>query len=202
MATPITHLFFADKFCEKHKNVDRLAFFAWNCLPDIRYIDKYIPRERFHIKDISLKDIKEEKSAFWKWVKFHSFVDVRRDLYYASNDIYYPSISDGIFIYALKVLEDDILYKECLFWTEFVSFFNEYEFPVENINSNTIKKRKKIIWDYLSQPPNWKSRKDFILWVGLSDEIYWKIESMLENIKEKHINDIRNMVSYMENIIV
>ena len=51
-----------------------------------------------------------QKSDFWKGVKFHCFVDENRDTFYENNGVHIPKISDAIFIYTLKVLEDDILY--------------------------------------------------------------------------------------------
>ena len=126
MATPITHIFFADKFCDKHPEIDKYPFFAWNCLPDIRYIDKKIERTRFHINNVSINDILEEKSDFWKGVKFHSFIDVNRDLFYEEHNVYIPKISDGVFIYSLKALEDDILYWKLSFRQDFIKFLQWY----------------------------------------------------------------------------
>jgi hypothetical protein len=85
MATPVTHIFFADKFCEKHPEIDRFSFFAGNSLPDIRYIDKEIERERFHSNNVSIDEVLAEKSDFWKGVKFHCFVDEKRDSFYEKH---------------------------------------------------------------------------------------------------------------------
>ena len=103
MATPITHLFFADEFWDKHQEIDRFQFFAWNSLPDIRYIDKTIERTKYHIKNLTIDNILEEKSDFWKWVKFHSFVDENRDVFYENHNVYIPKVSDENFIKSLKL---------------------------------------------------------------------------------------------------
>lgn len=122
MATPITHIFFADKFWNKHQEIDKFAFFAGNCLPDIRYIDKEIEREKFHSHNVSIDNVLSEDSDFWKGVKFHCFVDENRDTFYENNGVYIPKVSDAIFIYTLKVLEDDILYSELSYRQDFVKF--------------------------------------------------------------------------------
>ena len=63
-----------------------------------------------------------QKSDFWKGVKFHCFVDENRDTFYENNGVYIPKVSDAIFIYSLKVLEDDILYSELSYRQDFVKF--------------------------------------------------------------------------------
>ena len=201
MATPITHIFFADKFCDKHPEIDKYPFFAWNCLPDIRYIDKKIERTRFHINNVSINDILEEKSDFWKGVKFHSFIDVNRDLFYEEHNVYIPKISDGVFIYSLKALEDDILYWKLSFRQDFIKFLQWYEFPTEDINKETIKKRKEILCNYFSTQPNSWSRKDFIIWVWLSEDLYIQIENMLSELRWKYNQEINDMISFLEDIM-
>ena len=201
MATPITHIFFADKFCDKHPEIDKYPFFAWNCLPDIRYIDKKIERTRFHINNVSINDILEEKSDFWKGVKFHSFIDVNRDLFYEEHNVYIPKISDGVFIYSLKALEDDILYWKLSFRQDFIKFLQWYEFPTEDISKETIKKRKEILCNYFSTQPNSWSRKDFIIWVWLSEDLYIQIENMLSELRWKYNQEINDMISFLEDIM-
>ena len=201
MATPITHIFFADKFCDKHPEIDKYPFFAWNCLPDIRYIDKKIERTRFHINNVSINDILEERSDFWKGVKFHSFIDVNRDLFYEEHNVYIPKISDGVFIYSLKALEDDILYWKLSFRQDFIKFLQWYEFPTEDISKETIKKRKEILCNYFSTQPNSWSRKDFIIWVWLSEDLYIQIENMLNELRWKYNQEINDMISFLEYIM-
>lgn len=201
MATPITHIFFADKFCDKHPEINKFPFFAGNCLPDIRYIDKNILRTKFHAKNISINDVLEEKSDFWKGVRFHSFIDEKRDYFYEKQWIYTPNNSDWVLIYSLKCLEDDILYSQLPFRQDFISFLFEYSFPTKDINEKSIKKRKEILCDYFSLQPCKKSRKDFILWVGLSEDLHEKIENMLIEIRWKYSSKINDMVKFLDNLI-
>jgi hypothetical protein len=79
-------------------------------LPDIRYIDETIERTKYHIRDVAIHEVLEEKSDFWKGVKFHSFIDENRDVFYEKHNVYIPKVSDENFIKSLKFLEDDILY--------------------------------------------------------------------------------------------
>lgn len=201
MATPITHLFFADKFCDKHPEIERFPFFVWNCLPDIRYIDKDISRTKFHAKNISIDNVFGEKLDFWKGVKFHSFVDENRDYFYEKHWIYKPGVSDWVFILSLKVFEDDILYSHISFRQDFIKFFLEYQFPVEDINDASIRKWKEILCDYFSSQPSKLSRRKFILWVWLSENLAEQIEGMLVELNKKYTEDINDMVKFLENLM-
>jgi len=201
MATPITHLFFADRFCDKYPEIERFPFFAWNCLPDIRYIDKDITRTKFHIRNVSINGVLEEKSDFWKGVKFHSFVDENRDYFYEKYWIYKPGVSDWVLIYSLKLLEDDILYSQLLFRQDFISFFCEYRFPVDGINWESIRKWKDILCDYFSLQPCKKSRKDFILCVWLGEDLGEQIENMFGELRENYTKYINNMINFLEDIM-
>ena len=195
MATPITHLFFANKFCNKHPEIDRFPFFAGNCLPDIRYIDKNIPRAKFHLNNITINSILWEKSDFWKGVKFHSFIDK----YYQKK--FAPYESDPTFMLFLKFLEDDILYSKLTFLQDFIKFFTKYNFPTKDINEESIEKWKSILCNYFSLQPCNSSRKNFILWIGLTNEIYNQIESMLRGPRQNYISNFNDMISFIEDII-
>ena len=201
MATPITHIFFADKFWNKHQEIDKFSFFAGNSLPDIRYIDKEIERERFHSNNVSISDVLAEKSDFWKGVKFHCFVDENRDAFYEKHWIYLPETSDAIFIYSLKVLEDDMLYWELSIRQDFIEFLWKYEFPVDNVNKESIDRRKNVLCNYFSQQPCTQSRKDFILWIGLTEGLHNQIESRLDDFRWKYTKAINDMIAFLEGIM-
>jgi hypothetical protein len=78
-------------------------------LPDIRYVDKMIERTKFHTRNVTIYEVLEEESDFWKGVKFHSFIDENRGMYCRKN-IYILENFDVNMIRSLKFLEDDILY--------------------------------------------------------------------------------------------
>ena len=201
MAAPVTHLFFADKFCDKHWEIDRFQFFAWNCLPDIRHVDETIERAKYHTRDVRIHEVLEEKSDFWKGVKFHSFVDENRDYFYEKHWIYKPGVSDWLLILSLKILEDDILYSHISFRQDFIKFFLEYQFPVEDIDDASIRKWKEIICDYFLSQPNKSSRRKFVLWVWLSENLSKQIEDMLVELRKKYTEDINDMVKFLENLM-
>jgi hypothetical protein len=115
------------------------------------------------MKILTIDEILAEKSDFLKGVKFHSFVDEKRDYFYEENGVYTPGTSDKVFIYSLKVLEDDILYSRLSIRQKFIEFFTAYKFPSDDINEETIKKWKGVLCNYLSLQPCTNSRRDFIL---------------------------------------
>jgi len=199
MAAPVTHLFFADKFCDKYWEIDRFQFFAWNCLPDIRYIDDTIERTKYHIRDVAIHEVLEEKSDFWKGVKFHSFIDENRDAFYEKHNVYIPKVSDENFIRSLKFLEDDILYWKLSFRQDFIKFLSEYEFPVYDINLESINKWKNILSNYFSIQPCKNSRDDFGKSVELTEDVRIKIETLLCEFHWKYLKEISDMIVFIEN---
>lgn len=201
MAAPVTHLFFADKFCDKHWEIDRFQFFAWNCLPDIRYIDGTIERAKYHIRNVAIHEVLKEKSDFRKGVKFHSFVDGNRDAFYQKHNVYIPKVSDENFIKSLKFLEDDILYWKLSFRQDFVKFLSEYEFPVHDINLDSINEWKKLLSDYFSVQPCKDSRNKFFEWIGVTEDLCIKIETLLSELRWKHLQEISDMIVFVENNI-
>ena len=200
MAAPITHLFFADKFCDKHWEIDRFQFFSWNCLPDIRYIDGTIERAKYHIRDVAIHEVLEEKSDFRKGVKFHSFVDGNRGMFCRTH-IYPLENFDEDMIKSLKFLEDDILYWKLLFRHDFINFFTKYEFPVYDIKLESINKWKKLLSDYFSAQPCENSRNKFFKWMGATNNICKKAENLLTELRWKYLKQINDMIVFVKNNI-
>lgn len=200
MAAPVTHLYFADKFCDKHWEIDRFQFFSWNCLPDIRYIDDTIERTKYHIRDVAIHEVLEEKSDFWKGVKFHSFVDGKRGMF-CRKYIYPLENFDEIMVRSLKFLEDDILYWKLFFRQDFIKFLSEYEFPVYDINLESITKWKNILSDYFSVQPCKNSRNNFGKWTGITEDIRIKIETLISELRWKYLQEINDMIIFIENNI-
>ena len=198
MAAPVTHLYFADKFCDKHWEIDRFQFFAWNCLPDIRYIDDTVERTKYHIRDVAIHEVLEEKSDFWKGVKFHSFVDENRGMF-CRKYIYPLENFDEIMVRSLKFLEDDILYSKLFFRQDFIKFLSEYEFPVYDVNLESIMEWKSILSDYFSLQPCKISRDDFGKWTGLTEDIRIKIETLISEFRWKYLQQINDMIAFIEN---
>ena len=101
----------------------------------------------------------------------------------------------------MKVFEDDILYSHISFRQDFIKFFLEYQFPVEDINDASIRKWKEILCDYFSSQPSKLSRRKFILWVWLSENLAEQIEGMLVELNKKYTEDINDMVKFLENLM-
>lgn len=200
MAAPITHLFFADKFCSKYWEIDKFQFFAWNCLPDIRYVDKMIERTKFHTRNVTIYEVLQEESDFWKGVKFHSFIDENRGMYCRKN-IYILEDFDGNMIRSLKFLEDDILYWKLFFRQDFIKFLFGYKFPIYDIDLESIKKWKDVLSDYFSEQPSKDSRNNFCKRIGLTEDIRIKNEVLIDEFRWKYIQHISDMIVFLESNI-
>jgi len=199
MAAPITHLFFADKFCDKYHEIDRFQFFVWNCLSDIRYIDQTVERAMFHVKNMTIHEVLEEKLDFRKGVKFHSFVDENRGIF--CRRYVYDQMFDENMVRSLKFLEDDVLYWRLFFWHDFISFLSEYDFPVYDIEWKSLKKWKNVLSDYFSVQPCNDSRGEFLKWIGFTEDICIKIEGGIEELRWKSLHKINDMIVFLESLI-
>jgi hypothetical protein len=111
MATPATHIILSEPFLQQHPDIDRNAFLIGTSLPDIRYLDKSIPRDKYHKENIDLQQVLQQTNDFEKGVFFHNFVDQWRDTFYIERGIYTFG-GDEIFIASLKGLEDEIFYEK------------------------------------------------------------------------------------------
>jgi len=97
----------------------RKLFLLGTVFPDIRYLG-VIKRHQTHYQNVSLSDIKNEKSAFMQGMLFHSFVDEYRKNWIQQHRSYQriqeiPSRYRDTF---LKLVEDQIL-DEHYNWNEF-----------------------------------------------------------------------------------
>lgn len=189
MAAPITHIVLGNKVFDKHfRDKNKKDFYLGVSFPDVRYL-KVIERNKTHFKDLSLQEIKEEKSSFLAGLKFHSLADEIREKFIVSNDIYslYPEFK--YLTESLKLLEDDILYRKANNWREVVDYFNETiagELSF-GIQENYIMKCHSILQKYFSKQPDDDSREtllsDLDFSVGVVDEINLNIKRIRDNQK-------------------
>ncbi|MDR3169871.1 MAG: hypothetical protein LBU27_09370 [Candidatus Peribacteria bacterium] len=111
MATPATHIILSEPFLKQHPDIDRNAFLVGTSLPDIRYLDKNIPRDKYHKENVDLRQVLQQSTDFERGVFFHNFVDQWRDKFYIERGIYTFG-EDEIFITSLKGLEDEVFYEK------------------------------------------------------------------------------------------
>jgi hypothetical protein len=111
MATPATHILLSEPFLNQHPDIEKNAFLVGTSLPDIRYIDNNIPRNKYHKENADLNKVLQQPTDFEKGIYFHSFLDQWRDNFYIEREVYVFG-RDEVFITALKCLEDEIWYEK------------------------------------------------------------------------------------------
>lgn len=115
-AGPVVHALLANKWIAQHEQYNeeqKKSFMLGTLFPDIRYLG-VITRKETHLKQVSAKDLFEEKDPFTKGFKFHSWVDIAREKMVVKSGIYkslaeIPAKHRALF---LKIVEDEILYHQ------------------------------------------------------------------------------------------
>ncbi len=185
MAAPITHIVLANKIFKDLPNISRKEFFVGTSFPDIRYI-RVIDRDKTHVKDVSLENIKNE-SSFKAGFLLHSLVDKLREDYLDKNGLYNLIPKSGLAMQAVKLFEDKILYDKLSDWSFVADYFKdilpeESEFPIQK---QDISKWHKILSDYLAQKPSPESRAPFFKELYFTDEQTKQIELLIKEMESK-----------------
>jgi lipopolysaccharide export LptBFGC system permease protein LptF len=116
-AGPITHAYLAEKWIHYRERFDveeSGTFMRGTLFPDIRYLG-VISRNETHLKNVSLKDLVQDKNLFSKGKKLHSFIDEEREKMVVQWNIYekLKNIPGQKYISTfLKLLEDEILFSK------------------------------------------------------------------------------------------
>ena len=185
MATLITHLVLSEKLFDKYfKNKNKKDFFVGTSLPDIRYL-KVIEKEKTHFTVKSFKEVLNEDS-FISGMKFHAFLDKIREEFIFPYEKAEFFIKSKYNITALKFFEDEMFYSKIPDWNQISSYFDgilENELLLIK-DSNSVKKWHSLVTKYISVPPSDKSRMDFILGIGLTDEIGIEINNLISEMKK------------------
>jgi hypothetical protein len=158
-AGPILHAFLAEKWvgkCEKYNDQQKEDFLLGTLFPDIRYLG-VISREETHETAVTLNELIQEKSAFIKGKKFHSFVDLMRanfaekwDIHTEIKDI--PREQRGMF---LKLIEDEILYSKQA-WNSICKSLTDIHEEEKNYNiaEEDLSQWHALLSFYFSFPPS------------------------------------------------
>lgn len=172
----------SDQLFEKF---DRGDFLVGTVFSDIRYL-KVIDRDKTHFKELSFQDVLDEKNSFMAGLKYHSLVDEVREKYMVENDVYTLIPSSKFITQALKSYEDEILYSNVSDWNQIITSLDEVLLEetelVEQVDK--IKTWQSLIQKYFKEAPTDISRKDFILGVGLSEDIAIEINKLIKQMRQ------------------
>jgi hypothetical protein len=196
MAAAITHIVFADKVLKDLPNVSRKEFFIGTSFPDIRYI-RVIEREKTHVPNLSIENIKAESNSFRAGFLLHSLLDKLREEYLDKNGLYELIPKTGLTVQALKLFEDQVLRDKVSDWNTVADSMNDI-LPEETefgILGENISKWHNILKDYVMQKPSPESRAPLFKELYFTEEQAAKIE---ETIKEMETNQA--LITLIENL--
>lgn len=204
MAAPITHIVLTQKVFDKFfKDKIRKDFFIGTSFPDIRYL-KVIDRNKTHYNSLSIADLGNDES-FSAGVKFHSILDHVREKFIVENNAYALCPESKYITQSLKILEDEIFYQHVKDWSMYMDYFNEI-LQVERdygIAEKDLNKWHILLQQYFQEKPSNNSIRNFILNIGLSEEVADEIKQniALMRTNKKIINIIENLYKNFENLL-
>lgn len=205
MATPITHTALTEKIFNKlFKNKIRKDFFIGTLFPDIRYL-KVINRKKTHYSNLIVSDLKNDES-FLAGIKFHSILDQVREEFIAKNNVYSLCPKSKYITQSLKILEDELFYKNIKDPNVYVNYLNEI-LPAEkeyNITEKDLKKWHSLLQKYFQKQPNQNTVTDFILNVNFTREIANEINKNISTMRtdKKIIKIIENLYNNFDLLII
>jgi len=183
MATPLTHIILSESIYYDVFSPERQwDFMVGTLLPDIRYLDKSIPRDKYHRENMFLSTVKSASTPFQQWLYFHSLLDQVRDSFYIQRGIYVPWVNED-FIIALKLLEDEVLYNKISDWETIIAYMQSFDYAVlPDIQSDILRTWYGLIINLMSRKPDDESRKAFMigLWmpIGYIEKINWIVADL------------------------
>lgn len=122
-----THLLLTEKVYDRlFLPFAKHEFFLGSLFPDIRRLAN-VPRSQTHyqLEDCALPVILQEATAFVAGTKFHSLVDLKRQQFYVSQNIYDRYTTIPNFNSLLKIYEDLVLYSKVKHLSEYLTYFSD-----------------------------------------------------------------------------
>ena len=158
-AAPLTHLFFADLFCDSQNisESEKNLIFRGSTFPDIYYIAKK-PREKTHKTEVSFEEILSCNNAFEKGCLLHNYIDIIRAKIVDKKNLFnlIEDISFGHKSLLLKFIEDELLFEKinsCKYQNVFMNPAYSDEINT-GIEKEFIEKFNQFIYIYLRQKPS------------------------------------------------
>lgn len=164
MASQITHIPYGKKVLDKFlkdREVDKEKFFVGTVFPDIRYLGS-IRREETHKNKPQVEKLRDIKDDFKLGMYAHSMVDYERGRVIEMMGIYEQVDGTQIQRFALKFLEDRVVYDLIDDWDKYRRYLKEpLEEQVEMVGEEIARRWNKILREYFRQKPNWKTVSKF-----------------------------------------
>ncbi|MEO5927898.1 MAG: hypothetical protein ABIO72_04210 [Patescibacteria group bacterium] len=182
MASQATHVILAEMvFDEYFSHFSKQKFILGTMFPDIRYLG-VVTREQTHIQSSGIKQIQEEPDAFLAGMKFHNLVDLVREDFMRSKQVYTYCPEFKYVTQSLKLLEDERYYSHINSWDGELAYLADVvdEERRFSISDAFLEKWHEMLRDYLQAPPTDASRAAFLTELKFSPETINAMKSFVD----------------------
>ncbi len=189
MASQITHVPYAKKVLEKFltdREVDERSFFVGTLFPDIRYLG-VIEREKTHIVDPTVENLKKLSNSFELGKYTHSLIDYEREKTLERLGMYKEIEPTKLSVYAMKFIEDEFTYPLISDWNKYIKFLNGVtDKEKELVGEESARTWHELLQDFFRQPPNTESM------IHLAKSLRGFTDELLEGILNEEIKIKKN----------
>lgn len=187
MASQITHIRYAkvvrDKFLA-NKQIDEAKFYIGNMFSDIRYLGG-ISRESTHANNPTIEGLLEIDSSFELGMYCHALIDRKREETLNRLGFYDLLPGNKFLPYAMKFIEDVVVYSRVQNWTAIASYFETIlEKETELVSQDSVTKWHGLIRNYFCEPPNRKTMASFVEGLGFDASTIESVVEVVEEIKK------------------
>ncbi len=188
MASQITHIPYGKKVLDQFlsdQNIDEAKFFVGTLFPDIRYLGT-INREKTHVNNPTLEQLRNIPGDFEKGMYAHGFIDIKREELLERLGAYDVIQKNSRFTStAMKFVEDEFSYSLIDDWGKYIEYLNTV-FPEELnfVPKNTATKWHTLLKNYFNEKPSQSSVVALANNLrGFNQEIIQLVSDEVDNIK-------------------
>jgi len=163
MASPVSHVIYAQKYLEKNPRKGGEFFILGTLFPDLRRVADGLARKDTHMRFESIDLDFEGLDLFDAGWKFHAWCDMRREEILNEHNFYSLRGANAIDPTA-KMVEDELVYDEYKNWEKLIYVLNNP--PIVHtdldVSQETIEHWYAILAKYLQKKPDDKTMKIFL----------------------------------------
>jgi hypothetical protein len=186
MAAPIAHIVTATEFMQRYPTAKLdSSFIVGASFPDIRYLG-VIRREATHDPEPSLRKILDAPTPFEAGTKHHALVDVIREKFLHAKGAYALIPKGGAVVPALKLFEDERLYRRSDDWDAIKRIFEdvsdgEREYGIADTD---LARWNGLRRKYVAEAPSRTSRFALLHETGFTDDTISEIETIILSLRK------------------
>ena len=132
-------------------------------------------------------------------------MDIAREKFILTNDLYSLCPKSKYITQSLKILEDELFYQHVKNWDTYIDYLNEV-LPMETnygIAEKDIRKWHSLLQQYFKKQPDEQVVRDFAVNIGFSEEVASRINKNIAIMRanKKIINTLKNLYKNFDSLI-